>query len=181
MSDRVRGRQWLLAGIVAAAIAGWPLACNSKPSQSTSDAKVEHAKLDYVLKDMNGNDVRLADYKGRPLLINFWATYCEPCKHEIPAFIELSQKYKDKHFAVLGVSVDDSPADLQQFAKQFGMNYPVLIGNGHDEFLEHNEANFTIPISWFVKPDGTILLKKLGSDSKEWFDQQIRALFDETH
>ena len=184
VSDTPRVKQWLLAGLVAAAIAGWPLACsnNRGAGTSTSDTsgpnqgKVEHAKLDYVLKDMNGREVKLADYKGKPLLINFWATYCVPCKAEIPTLVALADKYKDK-LAILGVSVGDTPAELQAFAKEFRMNYPVLVSTDQDEMLEQYEAAFQIPISWFVKKDGTVYLKKLGSESPEWFDAQVRALF----
>lgn len=182
MPENPRAKQWLLAGLVAAAIAGWPLACSEhgtppqKASQGDPSAKVEHAKLDYVLKDMNGQQVKLADYKGKPLLINFWATYCIPCKAEIPTLVALQEKYKDK-LAILGVSVGDTPAELQAFAKEYKMNYPVLVSLDQDEMLEQYEASFQIPISWFVRKDGTVSLKKMGSESMEWFDAQVRALF----
>jgi peroxiredoxin len=176
MGNSVKPRHWLLAAGVAAVIASWPLIF--APARSGVEVKAaDQAKLDFVLKDMTGKDVRLADYRGRPLVINFWATYCGPCKTEIPALVELVEKYKSKNFTVLGVSIDDSPEDLQQFAKEYRMNYPVLVGLGHDDLLEAYEANMFIPISWFVKSDGTLYLKKQGSDTKEWFEEQIRALF----
>jgi len=180
--ENIRAKQWLLAGLVAAAIAGWPLACSQRGTppagqgDKSATGKVEHAKLDYVLKDMNGQQVKLADYKGKALLINFWATYCIPCKEEIPTLVALQAKYKDK-LAILGVAVGDTPPELQAFAKQYRMNYPVLVSLDQDEMLEQYEAAFQIPISWFVKKDGTVYLKKLGSESPEWFDAQVRALF----
>jgi thiol-disulfide isomerase/thioredoxin len=180
--ENPRAKQWLLAGLVAAAIAGWPLACANDHRGTASNAtpqpgaKVEHAKLDYVLKDMNGQQVKLADYKGKPLLINFWATYCIPCKAEIPTLIALQEKYKDQ-LAILGISVGDTPPELQAFAKEYKINYPVLVSLDQDEMLEAYEASFQIPISWFVKKDGTVYLKKMGSESPEWFDAQVRALF----
>lgn len=125
---------------------------------------------------MNGQQVKLADYKGKPLLINFWATYCIPCKAEIPTLIALQEKYKGQ-LTILGVSVGDTASDLQAFAKEYKMNYPVLVSLDQDEMLEQYEASFQIPISWFVKKDGTVYLKKLGTESPEWFDAQVRAIF----
>jgi cytochrome c biogenesis protein CcmG/thiol:disulfide interchange protein DsbE len=138
------------------------------------------AKLDYTLKDIDGKDVRLADYKGRPLILNFWATYCGPCKTEIPIFVELVEKYRDQKLAILGISIDDSVEDLRPFAADYKMNYPVLVGLGHDALLEQYEAGYLIPITWFIKPDGTIALKHPGGppppDPKAWMEQQVKAL-----
>ena len=100
---------------------------------------------------MAGKDVRLADFKGRPMIINFWATWCPPCKAEIPGFVELVDQYKDQQFTVLGISTDDSPPDLQKFAAEYKMNYPVLVGLGHDDLLEAYEASMAIPVSWLIR------------------------------
>ncbi len=139
----------------------------------------EYAPLDYLLKDMDGNDVNLADFKGRPLIINFWATWCGPCKHEIPAFVELVDKYRDEGFTVLGISVDDAPEDLQAFAAEYRMNYPVLVGLGHDDLQEAYGAHFVVPVSWFVRRDGTVYLKAMGTNTTEWFEKQVMALLED--
>ena len=82
---RVWRSQWVWAVAVATLVAAWP-ACN----RNTTRPDAEIAKLDFVLKDVNGKDVRLADFKGRPMLINFWATWCGPCKAEVPWFTEFA-------------------------------------------------------------------------------------------
>jgi cytochrome c biogenesis protein CcmG/thiol:disulfide interchange protein DsbE len=169
-----RAPAWILMGVLGLAVAGG-IGWFAAPAASDSTGP-EIATLDYTLKDVEGKDVRLADYKGRPLLLNFWATYCGPCKTEIPIFVEMVEKYKDQKLAILGISVDDSVEDLRPFAAQYKMNYPVLVGLGHDDLMERYEAGFLIPITWFIKPDGTILLKHPGSGPKEWFEQQIQAL-----
>ena len=92
-------------------------------------AKPKTAPLDFVVKDMNGADVKLADYKGKVVMLNFWATWCGPCKVEIPMFIDLQQRYGSQGLAFLGISVDDAPEQLQPFAQEYKMNYPVLIGD----------------------------------------------------
>jgi thiol-disulfide isomerase/thioredoxin len=164
------------AGLVAVAIAiVWPALYFSRAG--SVDPHAEYARLDFVLKDMQGKDVRLADYKGRPLLINFWATDCGPCRHEIPFFVELVEKYRDKKLAVLGISTYDSAEELRPFAAKFKMNYPVLMALGRDDVLTAYEADLMIPVTWFVRQDGTVYKKKVGSDSKEWFEAQIKALF----
>ena len=176
MSERRRAKLWgwpSLLVLVAALVAG----CGREPEVATeAGGENELAKLDFVVKDMNGQDVRLADFKGRPLAINFWATWCGPCKHEIPAFVELVEKYKAQKFTVLGISTDDKAEDLRPFAADYKMNYPVLVGLGHDNLLIAYEAVFAIPVTWFIRPDGTVFLKHAGPATKEWFETQIKAL-----
>ena len=171
---RLWANRWARAAVVAVAVAAWP-AC-SMHDDAPADPNVEYANFDFTLKDMHGNAVKLADYKGRPLIINFWATWCGPCKHEIPAFIELVEKYKDKKFTVLGVSVDDSAEDLVPFAKELGINYPVLVGLGEYKMQEAYSAGLFVPTSWFIKPDGSVHLKHPGTQTKEWFEEQVKAI-----
>jgi cytochrome c biogenesis protein CcmG/thiol:disulfide interchange protein DsbE len=171
MSHGFRWRPWVAAAVIAIAIAMWP-GWGTRALPGTANA----ANLDFVLKDMTGKDVRLADYRGRPIVLNFWATWCGPCRLEIPALVELVDKYKDQHLAVLGVSVDDQPSDLQRFAAEYHMNYPVLVGLGQDAFQEAYDAVVAIPVTWFIRADGTIHLQHKGPATKEWFDAQVKAL-----
>jgi peroxiredoxin len=178
MAHSISASQWVKAGLVAIVVAAWPtyaLLTESRPP--AIDPNTEVARLDFTLKDMNGRDVRLSDFKGRPLVINFWATWCAPCKHEIPSFVELVEKYKDQNLTILGISTDDSAEDLRKFAAEFKMNYPVLVGLGHDELIEAYEAEMMIPVTWFVKRDGTVALKHAGTQTKDWFERQMLALF----
>jgi thiol-disulfide isomerase/thioredoxin len=167
---------WAGAVVVAGLIAVTPPACVSDSGSQVPESPAEPAKLDYVLKDMDGKDVKLADFKGRPLIINFWATWCPPCKEEIPIFVELVEKYRDQKLTVLGISTSDTAEQLRPFAAEYRINYPILVGAGHDELLDTYET-YSIPVSWFVRTDGTVYMKKLGSDTKAWFETQIKALF----
>jgi len=167
-----------VAVVVVAAVAGgiWRVTAGHDPCRRP-DPKAELASYDFTLKDMDGRDVKLASYKGRPLIINFWATWCGPCKEEIPTLIDLAAKYKDKNLAILGISVDDKPAELKKFAGEQKMNYPILVGLGHDDLLEAYGADLAVPISWFVRPCGIVTEKHPGIGTKDWFDEHAQALF----
>lgn len=174
----VRG-QWIaaLAVVTVAAVAGiWRVSAGRDPCRNPApDATI--ARMNFTLKDMDGRDVQLASFQGRPVLVNFWATWCGPCKEEIPALIALADKYKGKNLAILGISVDDKPDELKKFAAENKMNYPVLVGLGHDDLLEAYGADVAVPISWFVRPCGIVVDKHAGLGSKEYFEQQVQALF----
>ena len=130
------------------------------------------APLQFTLKDMNGVDVNLASFKGKVLLINFWATWCGPCRVEIPYLIELQQEYGDK-LVVLGVSVDDTAEKLKPYANDMKINYPLLIGNGRQDFQDAYGPFWGIPVTVFVDRDGRIHKKHSGIASKEQFAHEI--------
>lgn len=154
--------------VLAVAVA----ACHREPS---CDPK-EKVKLDFKVKDVEGKDVSLAAYKGRPLLLNFWATWCGPCKEEIPALMELATKYQSSNLAILGISVDDALPELQAFQAKYKVNYPLMTSKENYELLEAFDAQIGVPVSWFVAGNGCPAGKKEGGATKDWFDQQIKAL-----
>ena len=164
--------RWALALAAAAAIAMWPV-------WSSTHVDGDSADLDFVVKDMEGRDVRLADFKGRPVILNFWATWCGPCKVEIPALIELAEKYRGEKLVVLGVSVDDTPEDLKLFAEEYKMNYPVLVGRDQNRLQEVYDSVLLIPVTWYIRPDGTVFLKHKGPASREWFEDQLKTMLSE--
>jgi peroxiredoxin len=139
------------------------------------DGKAKKAP-DFVLKDMVGKNVRLADYKGKVVLINFWATWCGPCKYEIPMFVDLQQRYGAQGLAFLGISVDDPVEALKPFADQYKMNYPVLVGAGREDVQDAYGPMFGIPVTVVVGRDGNICTRYFGLRSKERFETDIKAL-----
>ena len=104
----------------------------------------------------------LSDYKGKVVLLDFWATWCGPCKVEIPGFIDLQEKYGKDGFQVVGVSVDDTVDKLQPYVADMKMNYPVLQGLGHDDVLDAFGPMFGIPVSVMISRDGKICAKHIG-------------------
>ena len=133
------------------------------------------AKLDFKLKDMNGVDVRLDSFKGKVILINFWATWCGPCKAEIPSLVELQDKYGDD-LVVLGFSVDDPAEKMKRYAEEYKVNYPLLVGNGREDVQNAFGPLLGIPVTVFIGRDGIIAKKHTGIASKEQFEREIKAL-----
>lgn len=139
-------------------------------------AKKAPAKLEFRVKDMNGAEVRLTDYKGKVILLNYWATWCGPCKVEIPDLIALQDQYKDEGLVVLGVSQDDEPQTLREFAAAHKMNYPVLVGKDVPDLLDAQGPLWGLPTSYLIGRDGTICTRHLGPAKKEEFEREIKAL-----
>jgi peroxiredoxin len=134
------------------------------------------AKLDFTVKDMNGASVTLADYKGKVILLNFWATWCGPCKLEIPAFVELYDQYKDQGFVILGMLTDDTPSadELRAFVTEYKMNYPILYSQ--EEISDAFGPIYGIPTSFFIGRDGSICEKHMGPATKTEFERTLKSL-----
>src|SRR5436190_18111544 len=158
-------------------LAGSP---NSAAEDAAADAKAagKAAPLTFTLKDMNGVDVKLASFKGKPIVVNFWATWCGPCRAEIPSLVELNTQYGEqgKDVVILGISVDDPIEKLKPYATQMKMNYPVLVGNGRDDVQDAFGPLWGIPVTVFIDREGRIAKKHSGIASKEQFEQEIKAL-----
>lgn len=175
--------RWIAAGAAACAIAllvvPWMLRSDAAPGSAGTPAassKVEGraANLDLTLQDMNGNAVRLADYKGQVIVLNVWATWCGPCQVEIPELVEAYTKYRDQGVVVLGVSLDDTAEMLREYAPTKAMNYPLLLW--HDDFDEAYGPIFGVPITFFIGRDATISRRHFGPVSKEQLEREIKAL-----
>jgi peroxiredoxin len=134
------------------------------------------ANLDFTVRDIAGKDVRLSQYKGQVVLLNFWATWCVPCKHEIPSLTALYRDYKARGFVVLGVSVDSEVGSIKPFARSMKMNYPVLIGAGREDLSQAFGPFIGFPTSVLVARDGKVCVRHVGVVSKAQLERQVGAL-----
>ena len=144
-------------------------------AEEACSANAKPANLNFTLKDLSGKDVTLSAYKDNVILLDFWATWCAPCKIEIPGFIELYSKYKSRGFVVLGVSMDDSTPDVKPFVQKLKMNCPVLIGMGRED-IEQAFGLTGLPTSFIISRDGKICGQHTGFAPKEQFEREIKAL-----
>ena len=176
--------RWVLAALGALALAlltlpvdlGFPRIDAAAPATEACPASAKPANLGFTLKDMNNADVKLTSFKGKVILLDFWATWCGPCKIEIPWFIEFQNKYGKNGLQVVGVSVDDTLAKLKPYVAQMKMNYPVLQGLDRDDVQDAYGPLFGIPVTVLISRDGKMCLKHAGLYSKDAFESQIKAL-----
>ena len=131
----------------------------------------------FALVDLDGKKVSLADYKGKPVVVNFWATWCAPCKLEMPWFEEFSRKYAEQGLVVLGVAADDVPKSvIEGTAKKLGVTYPVLLKDDKVEG-EYGGIDF-LPESFYVGKDGTVQTVAAGvsEGGKDEIEANIKRL-----
>ena len=134
---------------------------------------------DFALKDENGAKVTLADYKGKVLLLNFWATWCGPCKIEIPWFMEFEQQYKNKGFEVLGVAMDDDGwTAVKPYIATHKINYRVVLGN--DAMATAYGGVDALPTTFVIDQNGKILTSHIGLVSRDNYVKEIQSLLDTT-
>jgi thiol-disulfide isomerase/thioredoxin len=143
---------------------------------SLCPANAKPANLDFTLKDLANRDVKLSSFKGKVILLDFWATWCGPCKVEIPWFIEFQNKYGKDGLQVIGVSVDDTLAKLKPYVDTMKMNYLVLQGLDHDDVQDAYGPMFGIPVTAIISRDGKVCMKHAGLASKSSFEAMIKGL-----
>jgi len=153
------------------------MASHAAESGCGTDAKV--ANLNFTFQDLQGKSVTLSHYKGKVILLDFWATWCPPCRKEIPGYIELYNTYKSRGLVVIGVSMDDTDdiASVKQYATQTKMNYPILLGYGREEDLKPAFGELPLPTSFVIARDGRICARHDGLTAKEQVEREITALF----
>ena len=152
------------------------LASSVQAADSVCNVARSKANLNFTVKDIAGKDVRLSQYKGQVVLLNFWATWCKPCRAEIPSLIALYRDYQDRGFAVLGVSVDSEVPLVKPFARVMKMNYPVLIGAGREDLSTAFGPFLGFPTSVLVARDGRVCVRHVGIASRSELERQISAL-----
>ena len=157
-----RTLRWTAAALLAAAFA------------CTPSAPVGEGALALSGKTIDGKTVSLSDYKGKVVLVDFWATWCDPCKAEVPDLVKLQKKLSGKAFTVLGVSMDEETADVAPFAKSYGIDYPVIL-NGS----ERPPKGWTVPglpTAYLIGKDGVPVARIFGSKSIDKVAADVEAL-----
>ena len=155
-------------------------ACSNPSASVRAAVKPEKDRKnapDFTLKDADGKTVKLSDYRGKVVLLNFWATWCGPCKIEIPWFMEFEQTYKDRGFAVLGVSMDeDGWETVKPYIADKKVNYRVLLG---DEVVGNLYGGIeSLPTTFLIDKDGRVASVHIGLVSKRDYSTEIDHLIE---
>ncbi len=146
--------------------------------QGLADAMKGQPAPEFTLQSLDGKTVHLSDFRGKGVLLNFWATWCQPCKIEMPWFADLQKQYGPQGLQIVGVAMDDASAeDIGKFARDLGVNYPILIGKeavgdayGGVQFL---------PETFFIGRDGKVVDKVFGLKSKSEIEDNIKKALAE--
>jgi cytochrome c biogenesis protein CcmG/thiol:disulfide interchange protein DsbE len=129
---------------------------------------------DFSLTDLSGQTLQLSHYRGKVVLLNFWATWCSPCRSEIPRFVDLQNKYDRYGFEIIGISLDDDPKLVRAFYQQFRMNYPVAIGDA--KLAEQYGGILGLPVSFLIDRDARIDAKYVGEADISRIEREVKSL-----
>lgn len=133
---------------------------------------------DFALQSLDGKTVHLSDFRGKPVLLNFWATWCEPCKIEMPWFIQLQKQYAGEGLQILGVAMDDSSEkDIASFAHDMGVNYPILLGK-EEVGNAYGGVQF-LPATFYIDRDGKVVEKVFGLKGRSEIEDLVKKIVTE--
>jgi cytochrome c biogenesis protein CcmG/thiol:disulfide interchange protein DsbE len=137
-------------------------------------AAIHSPAPDFSLQDLDGQPLQLANYRGKVVLLNFWATWCGPCRGEIPHFVGLQNQYREPGFQIIGISMDDGPKPVREFYQQFKMNYPVALGT--EKMAQSYGGVLGLPVTFLIGRDGQIAAKHTGEVQMPALEEEIKSL-----
>jgi thiol-disulfide isomerase/thioredoxin len=165
---------FFIAAIVAIMLfAGIRMARHNHEADPVKGKLMGNIAPDFELTSLDGKSLKLSDLRGKAVLLNFWATYCGPCKIEMPWFVELQKEYGPQGFQIVGVAMDDaSTEDIAKFAKEMGVNYPILLGK--DSVAEAYGGVTVLPTTFFLDRDGRLIAREFGLRSRSDFVDDVK-------
>ena len=141
--------------------------CRSGAKRGPGDAP------DFTVTDLQGKKLSLSDYRGKVVLLDFWATWCAPCLEEIPHFVDMQQKLGPQGLQTIGISMDDGPKPVQKFYQEHNLNYPVAVGDS--KLADSFGGMMGLPVTFVINRDGQIRKKFVGATDPAVIEQEVVA------
>ncbi len=172
------GAGLLVLGVVAwALLPGWSRVASSQAQNSVIPVEVNFPAPELHLSDLRGNPVSLADYRGQVVLVNNWATWCPPCKAEMPALQAYYEKHHHQNFTIVAIEAGEPPAEVVAFVQQYGLTFPIWLDP--DQKATAAFRNPGLPSSYVIDPEGTVRLAWTGAISREMLEKYVTPLLEE--
>lgn len=157
--------------IFAAIVLGCGIYFVKRSPRNTASATQRNPAPDFSLPQLDGKPLTLSSYRGNVVLLDFWATWCDPCRDEIPHFVDLQNKYASQGLQIIGVSMDDSPDPVRPFYQEFKMNYPVVMGSAKIGDLYGGILG--LPVALLIDRTGRISAKHIGATDPSVIEKEI--------
>lgn len=166
----------VLSGLVLGAwlVLGSPVLLPGAAAQTVTPSPTPQPTVDFVVEDVNEREVHLSDYRGSVVLVNFWATWCSPCKEEMPILDAYYQAYKDAGVVLLGVNVSDRPDEAAAFFEEAGYSFPLAFDPPGNVLIDLGARG--LPVSLLVDEDGHLLEKWVGPLTREMLEEAVTPL-----
>ncbi|WP_284640310.1 thiol-disulfide oxidoreductase ResA [Paenibacillus silviterrae] len=129
---------------------------------------------EFKLVGLDGKQHQLSDYKGKIVVVNFWGTFCEPCRNEMPALDRQYAKWKDKNVVVLGLNIGERPVSVRTFVEQYNVKFPILLDDNEEIRKRFGVRDY--PTTFFINPDGRIARIQVGEMTESFIEQTITSL-----
>lgn len=174
VNDVGKNRKWIQISIllVAVLIGVWTIAGNLFNEDKVP--KVGDAAPEFKLAGLDGETHKLSEYEGKGLIVNFWGSYCEPCRNEMPALQRQSEKWASSGLTVLGLNVAENKITAQAYVNQVKVNFPILLDQSEEVRRRYGVIQY--PTTFFIRPDGKVHTIKVGEMTESYIEQTLIAM-----
>lgn len=171
---KYRKRVQVVVLLAVLIIGGYAIFLTFQNNEGNGLVKVGHKVPDFRLANLSNEPIALEDYRGTPLVINFWGTFCEPCIREIPSFQRQYEQWHDQGLEIIGINLSEDSLTVSNYVRKFNMTYPVVRDVARKTEKKYGLRSY--PTTFFVKPDGTLQAAVVGEMSEEQIQKHIEEL-----